>query len=209
MTDTMLELFKKMVDEMGLDTGTLALWLHQEDTRATRNAIYKKMGGHRPVITNDIIKLSMMKLLSVHYNLWSVVFDEDGQIVQIEEKGEGKYAGLSDQQIMQAWVDEQSHPSPYHQLDVERFEYWLQRNSFTLDSLSRDQLGDFWEVLSNPPASWLSQSTRKDGEGWTPFRGPLAVATLEQSRNRIRRLLQFLVRNSRVDPSLILDHGSN
>lgn len=79
-------LFTATIEKLGLSQGHLARWMSLKDTKQTRESVSRKVRGKVGVTAKDVALIQMLGLLGEQYDLKSVEFSEDGEIMRLEKK---------------------------------------------------------------------------------------------------------------------------
>lgn len=80
--------------------------------------------------------------------------------------------------------------------EAERLLLWtLIEKQKSLSSLTRDDLRDYQQFLSDPkpPSRWCGQRKPRQDPNWRPFQGPLSGDSIAQSITIINALFSYLV----------------
>jgi hypothetical protein len=77
------EVFVTTIERLGISQGHVAKWMSLKDTKQTRESVSRKVRGKVGVTAKDVALIQMLELLSESYDLKSVVFSDDGEIIQL------------------------------------------------------------------------------------------------------------------------------
>lgn len=82
-----------------------------------------------------------------------------------------------------------------YRIEAERFLLWcLSERGKPLSSVTSEDCAAYRAFLANIPERWISRrAARRYGPGWTPFAGPLTVASQQHALTRVGGLFKWLV----------------
>lgn len=82
------ELFNDTIKKLSLSQGHVARWMSLKNTKQTRESVSRKVRGQVGVTPKDVALVKMLELLDQHhYDLTSVEFSENGEILVLDKKG--------------------------------------------------------------------------------------------------------------------------
>lgn len=81
------QLFKEVLTSLPINQAGLAKWMYQEDTKTSREYVSRKYRGDVGITKTDIGLIQILKILNdENYNLKTVEFSEEGEVLCLEKK---------------------------------------------------------------------------------------------------------------------------